>query len=362
MKFRGFSTFGHPNIDRDKGIIYGVSVVTIGEAQGHNVFIDQTTLETVLAAAKKYKTGVKVKWNPATNNHGDGSIPGFMPVESFRIDGNALRADIHVRSTYQHKEDLLNLCEEQGDQFGLSMDFDMSEEEKGEKSYARCSEIFAATVVDQPAANPSGLWSLEKPTNKQPTTKPMAFNAEDKKELAEIIGEALKPVTQALATTGKAIASVRKEFKALSDSTAPVVLAECDEEEMSAAGVEEEDDDETKMSKIRAYRANGTKPVTMSAIDVSVARAVGKAMTKFSREAGGPPAKGSAKSGGEDDANKGDHPFVKKVRLQMAAGCKKVGLAVRQAAGNNAKEYEDYVAKVGRGEVQPVEATISAGE
>lgn len=357
MKFRAFVRFLKPKIDRDAGVIPGVAVVTMGPAEGHGILVDAKTLETVLAAAQKYETGVKVKWNPETNNHGDGGIVGLMPKDSFRIDNDVLRADLQVRKSYPHREALFELADEQGDTFGLSMDFDCVEEDDGNGvKYARCTDIFAATVVDQPAANPNGLWSIEP---KQTTsTKPMAFSKEDKEELGKLIGEAVRPISEGLSAVTKNVEGLQKGFKALREETAPIDLAAVPEDEKLAAGVEDEDEEETKMRKLRAFRADASKVPTAGSIAKMVTAAVGKAFAGFSKESGGQAASGSAKGGkgnGEDDK---EHAFIKKVRLQKAAGAKRLGLAIRQAAQNNPAEYEDYTAKVGRGECKPVEDVI----
>jgi hypothetical protein len=42
-------------VDAQKGIIFGVSVISIGEARGHNMFVDRTTLEQFLKVAKTHK-------------------------------------------------------------------------------------------------------------------------------------------------------------------------------------------------------------------------------------------------------------------------------------------------------------------
>ena len=57
-----FATISGSAIDREKGVINGVSVITIGEAKGHGIGIDHRTLETVLQCAKEFSTGIKVKF------------------------------------------------------------------------------------------------------------------------------------------------------------------------------------------------------------------------------------------------------------------------------------------------------------
>jgi hypothetical protein len=48
-------------IDAQAATISGVSVITVGEAKGHGLIIDEQTLMEVKAAAETYAGGLKVK-------------------------------------------------------------------------------------------------------------------------------------------------------------------------------------------------------------------------------------------------------------------------------------------------------------
>ena len=63
-------------------VIEGVSIISIGEAKGHGLYVDEQTLMEVKACAESYKGGVKVNLD-----HGAGikDIVGF--VNNFRIVG-----------------------------------------------------------------------------------------------------------------------------------------------------------------------------------------------------------------------------------------------------------------------------------
>lgn len=149
-----FQAVGQSAIDRDVGVIRGVSVITEGEADGHDFFIDATTIKQVEAAAKAFKGGVKVKMN-----HWSGveSIVGFL--RDFRIDGVQLRADLHLLKTSDRREYIIEMAESIPDGFGLSIAFSGIPEEIDGKVYARCKELYSVDLVDSPAANPSGLFS-----------------------------------------------------------------------------------------------------------------------------------------------------------------------------------------------------------
>lgn len=158
--FRSVAPLGHPNVDRENGVIRDVSIITEGPARGHGVFCDRTTLEQVKAKAEERgAAGLAVKFNPNTFDHGPGSIAGHF--SNFRIDGTQLLADLHLDPEYPSRGYLLSLAANQPGSFGLSIDFDMYGEEKGGETFARCEKIDAVTVVDVPAAN-NGLFSVGK--------------------------------------------------------------------------------------------------------------------------------------------------------------------------------------------------------
>lgn len=147
--FREFAS-----IDAAAGVIRGVSVITEGEAKGHGMAIDRTTLEQVRTCALSYKGGLKVKMTHA----GDaGDIVGFLT--DFRIDGAKLLADLHLLESSPHRAYILELAAKIPDTFGLSISFSGPVEKRDDISFARCVEIYSADLVAEPAANPSGLFS-----------------------------------------------------------------------------------------------------------------------------------------------------------------------------------------------------------
>ncbi len=159
-------------IDAAAGVIRGVSVISVGDAKGHGIKIDQTTLEQVKACAETYSNGLKVKMSHA----GDaGDIVGFL--SAFRIDGDKLLADLTLLKSSRFREYVLELASTIPDTFGLSISFSGPVEMKGETRFARCAEIYSADLVSEPAANPSGLFeakpasaSGDKPEHNQPKT------------------------------------------------------------------------------------------------------------------------------------------------------------------------------------------------
>jgi len=151
-------------IDEDNGVIKGVSVITLGQARGHDLIIDQTTLEQVVAAAQSYENGVKVKVD-----HGGGVFSIVGSVKEFRIEGDKVKADLHLLKTAEKKHHILELARELPDTFGLSVSINGLHEQKNGNTYARCSRIRSCDIVTDPAANPDGLLE-EGATVDTPTT------------------------------------------------------------------------------------------------------------------------------------------------------------------------------------------------
>jgi hypothetical protein len=141
-------------IDFDAGIIRNVSVMTKGPARGHELMIDDTTLEQVLSAANEFQNGVKVKVD-----HGGGVFSIVGSVKNFRIEGDKLKADLHLLKTAEKVAHILELARELPDTFGMSVSIHGQHETKDGETYARCSRIRSCDIVTDPAANPDGLLS-----------------------------------------------------------------------------------------------------------------------------------------------------------------------------------------------------------
>jgi hypothetical protein len=137
-------------------IIEGVSIISVGEAKGHGLFVDATTLQEVKACAESYAGGVKVNLD-----HGAGikDIIGF--VDNFRIIGDKLVADLNLLENADRRAYVLEIAEKLPDTFGISIAFSGPVREIGGKSFASCTELYSADLVQTPAANPTGLFSFQ---------------------------------------------------------------------------------------------------------------------------------------------------------------------------------------------------------
>jgi hypothetical protein len=143
-----FSATGS-KVDREAGVLFGVSVITEGTAKGHDIEIDQTTLEQVKACADTFSDGVQVKVN-----HGTGFDAIVGTLRNFRLEGSKLLADLHLIKNHKLREQILDVAELMPASVGLSIAFSG----KPEKNKARCTELYSVDFVDRPAANPSGLF------------------------------------------------------------------------------------------------------------------------------------------------------------------------------------------------------------
>jgi hypothetical protein len=136
-------------------IIEGVSIISVGEAKGHGLFVDDVTLQEVKACAESYAGGVKVNLD-----HGAGikDIVGFC--DNFRIVGKKLVADLNLLETAEKRAYVLEIAERMPDTFGISIAFSGPVREKDGRSFASCTELYSADLVQTPAANPTGLFSF----------------------------------------------------------------------------------------------------------------------------------------------------------------------------------------------------------
>jgi cell pole-organizing protein PopZ len=137
-------------------VIEAVSIISVGEAKGHGLYVDAQTLREVKACAETYAGGVKVNLD-----HGAGikDIIGF--VDNFRIVGEKLLGDLNLLQNADRRAYVLEIAEKLPDTFGISIAFSGPVRDIGGKSFASCEELYSADLVQTPAANPTGLFSFE---------------------------------------------------------------------------------------------------------------------------------------------------------------------------------------------------------
>jgi hypothetical protein len=235
------------DIDAAAATIKNVSVITVGEARGHGMQIDDKTLLQVKAAAETYVGGLKVK-----TDHYSGFNEIVGALKNFTIDGDQLRADLFLLKNHDATARIIEMAELMPDTFGLSISFSGEHEESGETVLARCSEIYSADLVDTPAANPTGLFSAKVDSMKK---------VMDEKQIADAIAAALAPVIEEMAALSAKLAAleVTDEKEMTEDKpeemTEDKEMKEHDKEDMTAKLSAE-------LSELKALVSNfGAKPV-----------------------------------------------------------------------------------------------------
>ena len=174
--------FGH-------GVIRGVSVITRGEALGHQTWIDAEFLNDVGGAINNAAQGIKARFtHPGLSSDGVGKKLGKL--SDAWIENDQVFADLHFQEAATKTADgdladyVMSLAEETPEDFGLSIvfehDFEAANEHisqntvtthgreiytspdelnKDNYPHARLAKLRAGDVVDSPAANPNGLFS-----------------------------------------------------------------------------------------------------------------------------------------------------------------------------------------------------------
>jgi hypothetical protein len=168
------------SIDRDRGAIYGVSVNTVGEAKGHGVWLEQSFVEDVARLGNELKQGLKARFgHPNMCSTALGTFIGRF--KNFRVEGNQCIADLYLSNEAKETPhgDLYNyvlgMAENESDMFGTSIVFTVGQQyqlnddgekiidemlwDDGRKVFVTCDKLHACDVVDDPAANPDGLFS-----------------------------------------------------------------------------------------------------------------------------------------------------------------------------------------------------------
>ena len=237
----------------------GVSILEIGEAKGHDLFVDKMSLEKAMDIMKKAPNGVKVKMN-----HGSGldAVVGF--ARNARIEGDKLVADLKLLKNSPHYGLIKEMADEAPDQFGISLAFVNESETIEGKEYIRPQSIASADLVSSPAATnglfeevvkfmqkfgyvaggkpipvdlPEAVVEGDGLTKKEKAT--MQENKEGydyKKDMDEIkvrlsaLEEAMKPKDEMVKEEEK-----KEEVKA---ESAPTIVVEKEEEEKEDEGVE----------------------------------------------------------------------------------------------------------------------------
>ena len=156
-------------VDRENQVIRGFSVISTGEAQGHNQEIDKTTLEMVAELGNASNLGIKSRFgHPAMSGSAIGTHLGR--IKNFSIDNDRVRADLHISDVAFESPTggnlgkyVMDLAEKDPDAFGASIvfpigDTDDNPNEDGLKNeegqlmpVTRPTQLRGVDVVDEAA-------------------------------------------------------------------------------------------------------------------------------------------------------------------------------------------------------------------
>ena len=164
----------------------GVSLIAAGEALGHDMWIDYVTLSQVAEQAGQGKHGIKSRFtHPSMSADGMGRHLGR--IKDVRVEGDRVLGDLHFAKSAHSTPDgnlaeyVMELAEEDPAAAGLSIVFehDAEREEAYQASFGdgpfespdednvknlphvRLAKLRAADVVDEPAANPEGMFDAQ---------------------------------------------------------------------------------------------------------------------------------------------------------------------------------------------------------
>jgi hypothetical protein len=145
-----YSTYRDEELEETE--LGGVSILEVGEAKGHDLFVDKVSLQTALNLMRGAKNGIKVKIN-----HGSGLESVVAFARNPRIEGDKLVADLRLLRNSPHYGLIKEMASEAPDQFGVSLAFVNESETINGKDYIRPQSIASADLVSSPAAT-NGLF------------------------------------------------------------------------------------------------------------------------------------------------------------------------------------------------------------
>jgi hypothetical protein len=171
--------------DNQAGLIEKISVITRGEAAGHDMWVDGTFLGQVRRKINTSGKGIKARFtHPSLSGDGLGKFLGR--VKNASVSKGRVLGDLHISESAQSTPDgdladyIMTLAESDPEAFGVSIAFERNLEEEQDffKRYSdgrgrfaspdpdntqnyphfRLADLTAVDAVDEPAANPDGLF------------------------------------------------------------------------------------------------------------------------------------------------------------------------------------------------------------
>lgn len=249
-------------VDLEARVIRGLSVITVGEAIGHKLWIDATMLQQVVDAAKNQPQGVPSRFHHQVEKDALGSRLG--KVTDFRIDGNRVRADLIVSANADNSPNgklgayVLGEADEDPRELGASIHFNLDVDameafalehtKDGEFTspdpantknlpHARLKSLKSVDLVGDPATNPAGLFE-ELPMSEAPEAPEAALMedeapAEGQSDISKIqadIAKLQEAVNALIAAKQEMAEETEEEEEAPAPAPAMSALSDADAE------------------------------------------------------------------------------------------------------------------------------------
>jgi len=250
-------------ISRNDGTMNGVSLISVGPALGHGLYVDEKSLSTIIDELEGGKL-------PAYITHRGALFEDRLTREigiftNFRIDDDRVLGDFQAFDSFREDDTrkfnrLFELAEKMPERFGLSIVFsanstwatdvgDVDTEEKPDDALfnfpsIRVEEVSSADFVDQPAANQKGLFDKvdSKPVYKMTKAELLEQNETLEAEKTQLTEDNLQLSVK--------VADAEAEAEALKIQLAePEAAAEDEDTEVKTEAAAEDEDEMAKLQK-----------------------------------------------------------------------------------------------------------------
>lgn len=280
----GVEDINKTKVNAENGIMTGVSLISTGPALGHELYVDDESIETILRSL-----GDKL---PAYITHSGALFSDRLTNEigmfqNFRQDGNRLLADFEAFESFMKDDEreynrLFEMAEKMPERFGLSIVFsaksawstphgdvytvDQPDDAIFDYPSIRAEEVSSADFVDTPAANDRGLFSSNK---SKPYYKMTKLELSERNEVLEAENtKLLEETTNAALSVTDAEAQVESLEIKLSEKEDAMSTLEAD----LASKLEDIADIESKISDIKKEMAEKDEVIVKKDEEIEVVK------------------------------------------------------------------------------------------
>lgn len=155
------------NIDRENGVLFGVTIARLGPTKSHGGIIDRVFLAQIVEQAALRPQGLKARFgHPNLCSAALGTYLGRF--KNYALHDDCVKADLYLDSTAKNTPNgnlfdyILDMAEKNPDMLGASIVFEAAEFEKDETENKgsdsrrfRLKNLRATDIVDDPAATDS---------------------------------------------------------------------------------------------------------------------------------------------------------------------------------------------------------------